>query len=174
MSATKSFLLLILIVFGLTACDNGPANLAPDKRPIPAELASEQRESFRKLPFKAAHNFRDLGGYKTTDGRQTKWGMLYRSDTLSELTHDDTMYLERLGLKRIVDFRSKEEQLAAPDIIAANSAINIERMPIAVSGANLEFLTNKISSGNFTKQEMSQLVVNANREFVEKYTLLYR
>ena len=32
-------------------------------------------------------NLRDLGGYRTTDGRHVKWGRMYRSSNLGRLTN---------------------------------------------------------------------------------------
>ena len=43
----------------------------------------------KHIYLQGAHNVRDLGGYPTTDGRATRWGMLYRSDALNELTEND-------------------------------------------------------------------------------------
>ena len=40
----------------------------------------------RLVPLSGAFNFRDLGGYRGLDGRTTRWGTLFRSDTLHELT----------------------------------------------------------------------------------------
>ncbi|MDT2757613.1 tyrosine-protein phosphatase [Enterococcus asini] len=70
----------------------------------------------RVLPLEGTFNCRDLGGYPTKDGRYTKWGLLYRSDALNNLTAKDVRYLEEvIGLKSIVDFRSYTEIEAAPD-----------------------------------------------------------
>ena len=85
------------------------------ERPIPIKFSENLREDYRKLPFTGAHNFRDLGGYKTEDGRTLKWGKLYRSDDLHFLTDEDVKYLSRLGVKSVVDFRSDEEREAEPD-----------------------------------------------------------
>ena len=63
----------------------------------------------RRLPMAGGHNFRDLGGIKTKDGRYVQWGKLIRADELHELTHADLEYLTSLPLVTIVDFRSKEE-----------------------------------------------------------------
>ncbi len=35
----------------------------------------------RVLPLAGGQNFRDLGGYRTHDGRQVRWGALFRSGT---------------------------------------------------------------------------------------------
>lgn len=34
----------------------------------------------KHIPLDGAYNVRDLGGYPTTDGSATKWGLLYRGD----------------------------------------------------------------------------------------------
>lgn len=63
----------------------------------------------RLLPLVGAYNFRDLGGYPTGDGRTTRWGRLFRSDTLHELTRADLEVLEEVGLSAVVDLRTTAE-----------------------------------------------------------------
>ena len=55
------------------------------------------------------HNFRDLGGYPTSDGRTTKWRTLFRADGLYRLTSGDVALLEPLGLRTVIDLRSAAE-----------------------------------------------------------------
>lgn len=69
----------------------------------------------RQLPMSGGYNFRDLGGFKTKDGRYTKWGKIFRSDDLHNLTDDDLEYLSSIPLVSIVDFRSEPEIKQAPD-----------------------------------------------------------
>ncbi|SHE84992.1 tyrosine-protein phosphatase [Clostridium fallax] len=64
----------------------------------------------RIVPLKKFHNFRNLGRYKTRDGRKVKWGLFYRSEDLSKLKDDDLKYFKTLGIKYILDYRSKEEK----------------------------------------------------------------
>lgn len=69
----------------------------------------------RQLPMSGGYNFRDLGGFKTKDGRYTKWGKIFRSDDLHNLTDGDLEYLSSIPLVSIVDFRSEPEIKQAPD-----------------------------------------------------------
>lgn len=82
------------------------------------------------LPFQGVSNFRDLGGYKTTDGRRIKWNIFYRSGELAGLTSDDVAYVKSLGIKTIFDYRSQGEVTNKPDPIIENiKNINISGMP---------------------------------------------
>jgi protein-tyrosine phosphatase len=63
----------------------------------------------RLLPLVGAHNFRDLGGYPAADGRSLRWGQLFRSDALHELTGSDVELLREVGLANVVDLRTLTE-----------------------------------------------------------------
>lgn len=69
----------------------------------------------RRLPLQGAFNFRDMGGYETTDGRKVKWGKLYRSEELAGLTEWDIDYLQKCGLKLICDYRTDFEVKHKPN-----------------------------------------------------------
>jgi protein-tyrosine phosphatase len=69
----------------------------------------------RTLGLKTAVNLRDIGGYPTADGRHVKWGQVYRSGTLNELSTEDVSVLAKLGLTAICDLRSAEEVAASPE-----------------------------------------------------------
>ncbi len=63
----------------------------------------------RLIALEGAVNFRDLGGYATTDGQRTRWRVLFRADGLSELTETDLAVLRQLGIRTVVDLRSVYE-----------------------------------------------------------------
>jgi protein-tyrosine phosphatase len=65
--------------------------------------------SDRLLPLDGAFNFRDLGGYPGSDGRVTRWGRLFRSDTLHELSPSDVGTLRAMGLATVIDLRTARE-----------------------------------------------------------------
>ena len=68
----------------------------------------------RLLPLEGGRNFRDLGGYETEDGRTVKWGQVFRSGTMHELTDSDYEYLSGVGLKVVCDFRAAQERATEP------------------------------------------------------------
>jgi protein-tyrosine phosphatase len=63
----------------------------------------------RLVELAGAFNFRDLGGYPTIEGRVTRWGRLFRSDSLHELTAGDVRTLKSMGLATVVDLRTPRE-----------------------------------------------------------------
>jgi protein-tyrosine phosphatase len=63
----------------------------------------------RRVSLAGPVNFRDLGGYATTDGRAVRWQRLYRSDSLHHLGPDDGHRLRDLGVMTAIDFRADDE-----------------------------------------------------------------
>ncbi|AIA07853.1 tyrosine-protein phosphatase [Streptomyces noursei] len=63
----------------------------------------------RRVPLHGAVNCRDLGGYRTEDGRQLRYGRLFRSDSLAKLTPEDVTAVGRLGLHTALDMRVPSE-----------------------------------------------------------------
>ncbi len=63
----------------------------------------------RTLEFEGCVNFRDLGGYATTDGHTTAWRRLFRADGLHRLTTVDRAQLIDLGLATVIDLRTVDE-----------------------------------------------------------------
>lgn len=63
----------------------------------------------RFVPFEGSINFRDFGGYDTTDGRRVDWGKLYRCGALSNLTEADHERFTNLSVGVICDLRRDDE-----------------------------------------------------------------
>jgi protein-tyrosine phosphatase len=73
-------------------------------------MALTSQTSFeRHLRFDGCFNFRDLGGYRTADGRTVRGRRLFRADGPHALTDADTDALRRLGVVAIIDLRTATE-----------------------------------------------------------------
>src|SRR5215217_6236287 len=96
----------------------------------------------RLVPLEGTLNFRDIGGYPTSDGRRVRWGRIYRSDALGQLTDGDLAYLEHLGVRLICDFRDDAESERAPSRVPDHPDLRIERFPIGADGD-----TNDVAGG---------------------------
>lgn len=64
----------------------------------------------RWLRLEGSVNFRDLGGYTTSDGRQVAWRRLYRADGLTRLTDSDLQVLTDRRLATVIDLRTSVER----------------------------------------------------------------
>lgn len=84
----------------------------------------------RILPLTGGLNFRDIGGYETTNGRFTCWGKLYRSGDLSSLTPADLAYLEQLNFQLVCDLRTTEEAHRFPNQLPPQPALRYLHHPI--------------------------------------------
>jgi protein-tyrosine phosphatase len=69
----------------------------------------------RRVPFEGAGNFRDLGGYSTSDGGTTRWGTVYRSDGLQGLTRADIDRFDALAIRVVYDLRRDDERERYPN-----------------------------------------------------------
>jgi len=89
--------------------------------------------SQRLISLEGAVNFRDLGGYATKDGKQVKWGKIYRSADISKLTDEDLNVLSALHIKIDCDLRGDKEVEVAPDKIPSET----ERISLPAGSENV-------------------------------------
>jgi protein-tyrosine phosphatase len=86
-------------------------------------------EITRLVGLNGTRNLRDLGGYPTVDGRQTRWRTLYRSECLDLLDEAGQTWLIDAGLRTIVDLREDEEVAQRPNVFAASSRVRYRLIP---------------------------------------------
>ncbi|MEU9622706.1 tyrosine-protein phosphatase [Streptomyces sp. NPDC048155] len=73
----------------------------------------------RSLGIGSARNFRDIGGYRTTDGHWVRSGLVYRSNKLDSLTDAEQQRLLSQHLTLDVDLRNAMERHDDPDRLPA-------------------------------------------------------
>jgi protein-tyrosine phosphatase len=124
--------------------------------------------SERLLPMEGAYNVRDMGGYKTAEGKTVKWGKAFRSGNLNLLSINDTLYLENIGIKTVVDFRTALEKTTAPDVWL-NTIANRFEYPIT-TGSIMQSVMQMFQ----TAEDNMQVLVDANRHFVTDFQDEYK
>lgn len=83
----------------------------------------KRMKEIERIPLEGLHNTRDLGGFKTADGRKIRPHRLLRSGQLLGMTkQDERMLLEEYDLKTVVDFRTEREKQESPDPVPAGVA----------------------------------------------------
>ncbi|MCL4246921.1 MAG: tyrosine-protein phosphatase [Anaerolineae bacterium] len=95
-------------------------------------LASAGGERPRQIVLEGAHNVRDLGGYANRKGTVTRWGRVFRADSLHRLTPEDQEKITNLGIKSILDLRRPDEVSLMPNVFA--TANGVAYMHIALFG----------------------------------------
>lgn len=143
---------------------------------VPAELPADQRAAHRLLNFEGIANFRDLGGYPTSDGRQVKWGVLYRAGTFAKSSNADLNGLQTLNLDTLIDFRSSAEKEAEPNRLPDDTAINVIEIPTLDDGnqAMVEEIMGRIENSDFEGFDPNQLMLEGNRQFASTFTPQFR
>ena len=99
----------LLAVFALVAGDM-----------LSAVQAAEPTPPGRSLGIKSVPNLRDLGGYKTKDGKTVKRGLLYRSNQLHHISPEDMQKISKLGLTNSFDLRTFAERQPSRDEVCSN------------------------------------------------------
>ena len=74
-----------------------------------ANLRTSDHTERRHIRLDGQSNFRDMGGYETTDGKRVKWNQLYRSGELPRLSDNDVARLEKLGIITVINFLTEDE-----------------------------------------------------------------
>ena len=117
-------------------------------------------------------NFRDLGGYQTSDGRTIKKGLVYRSGELPRLTDEDVQKLDELGIKTVVNFLTLSEiESRGRDRLPKG----VSEIPMPMETGNMGELVETIkyarATGDFSEvppelnAEIHRILVDQGREY---------
>ncbi|MCL2534956.1 MAG: tyrosine-protein phosphatase [Nocardiaceae bacterium] len=110
-STRTAFNRLLLLIVGLLAL------VAPVVTAPLAIAAPTTDTTTTEIRLEGAKNFRDIGGYETSDGKHVRTGLVYRSNKLSSLTDADLAKLTAANVTLDVDLRNMWERKDDPDRI---------------------------------------------------------
>lgn len=127
----------------------------------------QTRVAERLLPLEGGRNFRDLGGWRAADGRQVKWGKIYRSGVMAHLTLADLEYLKRLGVLTICDLRSPQERASEPNSFLKGAGPRVVATDYDMSASMAAFMTMK------TREDAIQGFADAYVGFLDMLTPHY-
>jgi protein-tyrosine phosphatase len=120
-------LLLILLLFVFSALPFAFAAMQESQEKPRIEAHD------RHVKLEGQANFRDLGGYRTSDGRTVKWGLIYRAGQLNKLTDSDLSKLQELKIRTVVDLRGESEvQMQGKDRLPKD--VRSLSLPIGLGG----------------------------------------
>jgi protein-tyrosine phosphatase len=127
--------------------------------------------SERTVALQSLYNFRDLGGYYNENNKQTQWGKLYRSSSLSNATRQDIKVLDNLRIKTIIDFRTKTERFLYPYRYQASQVFSLPLRgnPNPVPLYFDQILSGKIKTGDVVsyKNDVHSFILENNRDYFE-------
>lgn len=85
----------------------------------------------RVIELEGCLNFRDLGGYATSDGRRVRWRRLFRSDGLHVLTAADIRRVrDELRIGDVIDLRSSAELRIDGRGLLAQEPVRFHHLPL--------------------------------------------
>jgi len=151
---------------GIRFTDPAPPGTRPYVRVTDAHSSLITAE--RRLPLTGAPNARDLGGYRSHDGRPVRWGRLYRSGALHKLTDDDVRYLDSLGVALVIDLRREGERSTMPSRVS--DTIEVVSVPIGDTGLEHRSIVTEINEGRVRGLgEPGAALIAANAAFVRRH-----
>jgi protein-tyrosine phosphatase len=125
----------------------------------------------RSRPYlTSAPNFRDMGGLPASGGRTLSYGLLYRSEDFSNLSEDDVVLLDGLGLQLVCDLRSDSERGQHPNRWQADRAGTVNLNIAADLRASHQAIT-RLLSGTPGKEQAEQAMLFTYRMFPEAFAL---
>ena len=123
----------------------------------------------RHLNLEGASNFRDLGGYRTRDGRVVRWRQLFRSNHLGHLTAADTDVVRAIGLRSAFDFRGREESTAA-----GCGLQEVTVHPLPIEPTVMAALRARHAAGMLSSADARDIMRESYRNYVRRNTHSFR
>ena len=129
----------------------------------------------RVIPMQSLFNFRDLGGYYTANGSQTRWGKLYRSSSFAGASLEDAKILNNLGIRTVIDFRTDKEREDSPSKYITSQTYNFPLRGNPTVIFSDQILSKKMKAGDvkvYTQTIFSWLLENNSDYYMKMFDIL--
>lgn len=132
--------------------------------------ASSDEIPQRALGLSGCPNFRDAGGYVTSDAGRLRWRRVFRSGHLAGLSEGDFTAIEQLDLDLVVDLRREDEQRREPSRLPEDVEVLSANITPGSQASAMYANSRAIDSG----EAMFAFMCEINRQFVVSQTEAYR
>lgn len=123
----------------------------------------------RAIDMNRIKNFRDIGGYFTTDNRQMKWGEIYRSGNLSNATLYDQEKIRRLNIRTVIDFRSERTARRYPILLHPS----IRKIALPLMPMDAQKLDEQLEDENFDRSDAIRYVQEEYVNILENHKVQF-
>ena len=128
-----------------------------------SELAYE-----REIHLKGTTNTRDIGGYQTNELRTLRYRQIIRSENLSRLKDDDFQKLEDIGLKTVIDLRTKKEHDQGPTVWKGDNPPQFFHFPVGDAKSPWFRAQSRMMKSRFTQEQSLEHMVEGYRIIAEE------
>ena len=117
----------------------------------------------RSVVMDSVQNVRDLGGYTNPKGKTTKWGKVFRAGQIGHLSEWDSIRLNNLRIKTIIDLRPQWEQDTLPCDYKRAEVISIP-----IESQNSQEVVRRIQNGEIRKGDAFLAMQDEYIQFVSR------
>ncbi len=132
-------------------------------------MTTTDHDSVRHHRLVGADNFRDLGGYATSDGRTVAWGRLFRSGHLGHLTDADLQAIDRLGIRLVCDLRAESERADLVSRFPHRTDVKVVPLPVDFPALEPGLVRRRLLGRDFAAGALAETVLAAYRAYVTDF-----
>ena len=106
------------------------------------------RDRTRHIHFESVPNFRDLGGYRTHDGRTVAWRRLFRSAALHKMDDREIARLKHeISPRAVIDLRSPKDPEKNPEVVLLKE-IGARHYPIPFRPDSSSYMKDEVTANH--------------------------
>jgi protein-tyrosine phosphatase len=120
----------------------------------------------RRLIVDSIENIRDLGGYSTATGGQTRWKSFLRADHFQSWTPETRQALVDYGVKLVIDLRAPHELKIHPNSFSQSEQITYLNLPLLTDELDLHPRFRKLRDEMTDNHEMYVFMLEESKHNV--------